>query len=94
MLFVVLSSWFLRARLPGPMLAALTPLMVGGVAVMTTFGTLARSLLYFSARRSTGESLEQVFDDFERHALPSTHWQRAHGDRVRHQLTRKEPRDR
>ena len=94
LLSLVIPFLFLRARLSGPVIAALMPLLVAGIAFLTTFGTLGRSLLYFTARRATGESLERVFEDFERQALPSTDWQRAHGERLRDQLTRRESRDR
>jgi hypothetical protein len=45
------------------------------------------SLMYFTARRTTGESIDQAFADFERAVLPDTHWQRSHRERVMDQLS-------
>jgi serine/threonine-protein kinase len=75
-----------RARLSTGAGMALAPLIaVASTLVMTVVG-LVSSLLYFAARRATGEALDRVLDDFERTALPATHWQRAHRERVQDHL--------
>jgi hypothetical protein len=48
---------------------------------------LLGALLYLSARRASGESMERVFQDFERAALPAAHPDTTHQDRLREQIS-------
>jgi serine/threonine protein kinase len=73
-------------RLSTATIMALAPLLTVGLTILMTFFALVSALLYFAARRATGEALERVLEDFERAALPATHWQRAHRDRLHDQL--------
>jgi serine/threonine protein kinase len=75
-----------RARLNSTSIAAITPLLALFMAALTTFSNVVTASMYFTARRATGDSLDRVLEDFERAALPDTHWQRAHRDRVQDQL--------
>ena len=38
--------------------------------ILLTVNGVVSSLIYLSARRASGESLDQVFEDFEASALP------------------------
>jgi serine/threonine protein kinase len=61
------------------------------IAVVMMIGLLLNALLgallYLSARRASGESMERVFQDFERAALPAEQPDVTHQDRLREQIS-------
>jgi serine/threonine protein kinase len=76
-----------RARVSALTVATLAPLFTIFTIVALSLMSQITSLMYFTARRTTGESIDQAFADFERAVLPDTHWQRSHRERVMDQLS-------
>ena len=81
------GAFWNRLRVSALTVATFAPLLtIFAIAVLTLLSQVT-ALMYFTARRATGESLDQAFTDFERAVLPETHWQRSHRDRVMDQLS-------
>jgi hypothetical protein len=76
-----------RLRISALTVAAVAPLLTIFAILALTLLSQITALMYFTARRATGESLDQAFADFERAVLPDTHWQRSHRDRVMDHLS-------
>ena len=67
-------------------LVPLTPVIALLMTVLVVVNAVISSLIYLSARRATGESLERVFADFEQASLPPDRAQLAQHERFREQL--------
>ena len=74
------------SRDAGQSVLSMTPVLALGLLVLLVVNSVLGALMYLSARRATGESLEQIFADFERSAMPADRANLTDADRLRERI--------